>query len=606
MPLTPDPNATSTPLTVTAAEPLADRLAPWGLAALLFVVVSAVVAGWRYFPGFSADPAWYLQVALRVSRGEVLFRDVAWAYGPLPAQALATLFRWGGPDAAWASLINAALTIAGVLLAYSVTRSLLSPGLALLVTAFAALAGSSPWYSLLQTHYYVYTQAIAWGGVASLAALAAALRWQQSGQSLWLLLAGLATGLAMLSKPEFGLTALAASGAALAASRSTPGGWSRYLVACAVTIVVGFGLQAWSAGLGPVWRGYTGYDQLLGGSTKLWGTRLGDRRMLLGGYAFWLAVAALWAKRRWPRRQRLFAVISLAGIFAVLAVGMSYLFGITDTMLVNQVMRGDFSGISAEPVNLLLMVSLPWAPLLPLLLGAGWLARRRALPPVWWVVWSYAVASSLRFLLTGYANSFAVAPALAVFWVWIEDRLRMSPGRLKSGRRIALAVLGGLAVTNLLAQVLIPNFLLNGPRVWIDTALGPVRIAQTYETQFETLAAFVDQRVPAGAPIFATGWAAQWYLLTEHPNPTKFDVVFTGLGASGPDAEGIKRDLLASPPAAIIVPTSWQLDADGVSTGADDLRQKTPAWWQSLQQDYVDQTPPGLRSWRVFLRQPGS
>lgn len=602
MPLTPNLNATDIPAAVTE-KPLTNHLASWGLAALLLVVVSAVVAGWRYFPGFSGDSAWYLQVALRVSRGEVLYRDVAWAYGPLPAQALATLFRWGGPDAAWASLINAVLALAGVLLTYSITRNLLSPGLALLMTAFATLAGSSPWYSLFQTHYYVYTQAIAWGGVASLAALAAALRWQQGGQSLWLLLAGLATGLAMLSKPEFGLTALAASGAALAADRSTAGGWSRYLAACAVTMAVGFGLQVWSAGLWPVWRGYTGYDQLLGGSTKLWGTRLGDKRMLLGGYALWFAVAAFWAGRRWPRRQRLFAVMAVAGVLAVFAVGLSYLFNITDTMLVNQVMRGDVNGMSAEPVNLLFMVSLPWAPLLPLLLGAGWLARGRALPSAWWVLWSYAVASSLRFLLTGYANSFAVAPALAVFWIWLEDRLSMSPGKLKSGRRVALAVLGGLAVTNLLAQVLIPNFLLNGPRAWIDTALGPVRIAQTYEAQFRTLAAFIDQRAPAGAPIFATGWAAQWYLLTERPNPTKFDVVFTGLGASGPDAEDIERDLLASPPAAIIVPTGWQLDADGVSPDANDLRQKTPAWWQSLQQDYVDRTPTEVQRWRVYLRQ---
>ena len=70
-----------------------DRWARWGMAALVLFTVSAIVAGWRYFPGFSGDHAWYLQVALRVSQGEVLYRDVAWAYGPLPAQALAAFFR---------------------------------------------------------------------------------------------------------------------------------------------------------------------------------------------------------------------------------------------------------------------------------------------------------------------------------------------------------------------------------------------------------------------------------------------------------------------------------------------------------------------------------
>ena len=35
----------------------------------------------------------------RVSRGETLYRDVAWAYGPLPAPVLAAALRCLGPDA---------------------------------------------------------------------------------------------------------------------------------------------------------------------------------------------------------------------------------------------------------------------------------------------------------------------------------------------------------------------------------------------------------------------------------------------------------------------------------------------------------------------------
>ncbi len=77
---------------------------------------------------------------------------------------------------------------------YIAVRGLLSPGLALLVTAFAPLAGSSPWDGLFPQSFYVYTEAIAWGGVASLAALAAALRWQQTRHSDWLLLAGVGHG----------------------------------------------------------------------------------------------------------------------------------------------------------------------------------------------------------------------------------------------------------------------------------------------------------------------------------------------------------------------------------------------------------------------------
>lgn len=571
------------------------------MAGVLLYVAAAAAAGWRYFPGFSGDHAWYLQVALRVSQGDVLYRDVAWAYGPLPAQVLAALFRWGGPDAAWASLINMLLTLAGVALTYAVVRELLAPGLALLITAFATLAGANPWYSLFHVHYYVYTQAIAWGGVASLAALAAVLRWKRTNRSVWLFAAGIASGLAVLSKPEFGLAAIAACSAALVAGPSTAGDWWRYLLACTMTVVGGFGLQVLSAGFWPVWRGYSGYDQVLGEAGQLWGTRLGDRRLLLGGLAFWLAAGALWAGQRWPRRRRRFLGLALAGVMVLAAVGLTYLFGMTSASIVDLVQRRDLSGITAAPANLLFLVSLPWALLLPLMLGAGVLARGRRLPVAWWIIWTYVVAASLRFLLTGYANSFVVAPALALFWVWLENRLGGRPDKLQHGSRLALAALAGMAVMNLSAQVLIPNYLLNGPRVRIDTALGPVGIVQSHEAEYKAVIAFVNQRVPADAPIFSTGWGAHWYLLARRPNPTAFDVVFTGMGTSGPDAEAIARDLAAAPPAALIVPKIWLASADGSPADTAGSRHN-PDWWQSLKHETIDQTPPELEHWRVLLR----
>lgn len=615
MPQTPQSNVIGTPTTVVAERPLADRLASWGLAALLLYVISAIAAGWRYFPGFDKDHAWYLQVALRVSQGETLYRDVAWQYGPLPAQALAALFRWGGPDAAWASLINGALAVAGVLLTYIVVRSLLSPGSAFLVTAFATLAGPNLWGGLFHLYFYVYTQAIAWGGVASLATLAAVLRWQRTRRDTWLILAGLATGLAVLSKPEFGVAALAASGTAVIVGRGSLGAWLRYLLASALTAGIGFGLQAWSAGLWPVWRGYTGYDQLIHGSPWLWGIRLGSRSFLVGSYALWLAVGAIWASRRWPRGRWLFLALAVAAAVTVLAVGLSYLLGGVDSLLSVVSRQGNSDGITVTPANVLYLVALLWSPLPVLLLIAGGLARgdapacpenRRArVPTAWWAIWAYALVASLRPFLTGYTNPLAVAPALAVFWVVIEDRLSAKPQKLARGRRAALFVLVGLTVINLVAQLIVPNPLFNGPRVEQDTALGSVRIAQFYQPEYQVLTGFIEQHVPVDAPIFTAVWAPQWYLLTKHPNPTAFDLFLAGLGTSGPEAADIERDLLASPPAAVIVPRSWQLDEEGGTRDARETRQNLPIWWQSLLLDYVDRTPPEVQRWRVFLRQPG-
>ena len=64
-----------------------------GLVGLLTLVIVHTVWAWRYFPMLLGDQGWYLQVAARLSQGEVLYRDVAWAYGPLPVQFLAALLR---------------------------------------------------------------------------------------------------------------------------------------------------------------------------------------------------------------------------------------------------------------------------------------------------------------------------------------------------------------------------------------------------------------------------------------------------------------------------------------------------------------------------------
>lgn len=574
-----------------------DRWASWAMGGLLLAVTSAIVAGWRYFPGFSGDHSWYLQVALRVSRGEILYREVAWAYGPLPAQALAALFRWLGPDGAWASLINAGLTITGVWLTYAVTRSVLKPAGAFLVTAFAVLVGPNLWGGLLHIYNYTYTQAIAWGAVLSLAALVCALRWQQTQRQFWIGLSGLATGLAILCKPEFGVTALGSVVAAIAVGRGRVTIWGRFLLVAGVTTGLGLGWQVWTAGWEPVWRGYLGYSQLTDRVGSLWGTYIGSRSLLFGGYAFWLAIAVVWACRRWPRRRLVVASIACLLGLALLVAGLLVLTG----GLPQGLRQGTLNGAALMSRGWSYLSALPWAPVMPLLLLVGWLARRRAMAPAWWALWAYAVIANLRLFLTGYTSGLAVAPALAVFWVFVDHWFGDAPQDLRIARRLALAMFAGLTALGLVGQVVVPNDLFNGPRVWVDSAIGPLRVAQPYLERYESMAAFVDQAVPDSAPIFSGDYGAQWYLVTKHPNPTAFDVVIAGMGLSGPEASSLERALLAQPPAAVIVPELWQTEPDPVHSDALAMRRNLPAWWQRFGEDYTDATPPGVATWRVFL-----
>jgi hypothetical protein len=250
------------------------------------------------------------------------------------------------------------------------------------------------------------------------------------------------------------------------------------------------------------------------------------------------------------------------------------------------------------------VVALPWAPLLPLLLVLGWLARGRSLPAAWWVLWTFAVTSSLRLLLTGYASPFAVAPTLAIAWTAVQQRWRGQPQRLQRAQRVAVALLAGWMALGLAAQWIIPNPLFNGGRVWVSTALGPVRIPQAVVAEHEAVAAFVAAHASAGEPLFAAGYGAQWYLLTGRVNPTAFDLLIAGMGASGREAAQVQSALLLTPPAAVILPGWWPPPgtADVLPRDAREASLYLPRWWQSLENDYVDQTPQEVNGWRVLLR----
>lgn len=608
------------------------RWSPWGLLALWAILAGQAARAWRYFPMFMGDQGWYLQAALRVSQGEVLYRDVAWAYGPLPAYALAAALRWLGPDASWATASNALLAALSLLFTYAALRSLLSPGGALAITAFAALAGPYVGGDLIRWHLYVYTQAAGWGTAASLAALAAALAWARSARVGWAALAGVAVGLAFLSKPEFGVVAAGVVLAVLAAGRGARGAWLVVLVAAAATLAIGFGAQAAASGWGPLWRGYTGYDMLA--ASRFWGAGLGSRRWLASVACFWLAVVGAVVGLRW-RRWRLPAL--LAAVLALAAAA---------ALIAPVVLSVDPAMTAAERVGVVLgrllqwLVAAPWAMLTPALIAAAVVAGRRSPPPAWWGLWAFALLTNLRPLLTGYSSGLALAPGLAALWwlaratlgdanPFVVTASAVSPSvvtpsavppfvvtpsavqdgsrRLQSPLRGALVPLALVAAVNLLAQALTPDAAFSAPRRRLDTAVGSVVVWDgPGAEEMAAIQAELRQRVPAGEPIFATGWGAGWYLLAGRPNPTAFDVVLEGLGASGAEAADLQAALLAEPPAAVLLPVEqWRPPPGPPRRGRDRdaqaVRQGLAVWWETLSRDYVEATPENVTGWVLLV-----
>ena len=568
-----------------------DRLLiPVGLATLLAIAATQIAATWRGFVMFMADQGWYLQAALRMSRGETLYRDVAWAYGPLSAQALAALFRVFGPDAAFASAINAGLLLLAIPLTYAATRALISSRPALLLTAYAALIGAYVGGDLIHWHLHIYTQASVWGFGASLSELVAALRWAGVRRDAWLIPAGLAAAAAALSKPEYGLAAGGSVAAVLIAGRAGGRAWGWWLAACVLPAAAGAIWQASASGWAPLWRGYTGYDQIAAGQP--WGVSFPGRelRLLLSSYSAW-AAGWLWRRGRqvgrgaitnenrtehpftafrassersgdvFPATQSKDAAMratapasfdcvrhttpdsaqdARAGIFrsgwfgwplllSLLAVGSVAPDFIGGPRAALDLLRtGDLGQLTFDPVYVLTwLAALPWGPLVPLLLWAGWIGRRRDAPPAWWGLWAFAVLTTLRYVTTGYAFGGAIAPALAVLG-WLYTRapslrgaaalkqslasegiashtpLAMTPRAEEiashtplamtpraegiashtplamTALRLALTLLAVAAIANLAAQATGGSLYFNAPRAWVQTAVGQVAIPAIY------------------------------------------------------------------------------------------------------------------------------
>ncbi|MEA3338212.1 MAG: hypothetical protein U9R25_20175 [Chloroflexota bacterium] len=564
------------------------------LALIAFVMIQAAMA-WRHFPGFVGDHGWYLQVANRVSQGEILYRDVAWAYGPLPAQTLAAMFAFFSADAAWASLVNLLLTCLSVLLTYGVLRCLLPAGISLVFTLFALLAGPYVWGNLFHTHYYVYTQAVAWGSVASLSTLLAALQWQQTKTQSWLIVAGVLSGFAILSKPEFGLTAVAASVAVMVAARASIGAWIRFLLGAGFSAIVGFGGQANLAGWQAVWRGYSGYDQLR--QRALWGTRSGDILRSLGFYSLWAAVLALWMAKRHPRRRVVAVVAMIVAILAALVLFWPDLAGVGRRALLSGIGTGEWESVDPRPENLLLLVvATPWALLFWILLWAGWRGYSHNAPPVWWGLWAFSLLSNLRLVFTGFASGFAAAPALGVLWWLLVDANEDQDRALRLGRS-ALIGLGILLTVNLVAQLIVPNPFFNGARARLETELGAIVTAQTYAREAEIVQTKLRTDLSKSSSLFSLGWGADWYLLSGSSNQTQFDLVLAGLGTTEPESVRLQESLVDNPPQAVVVPSGWLNYNSPGNRDAQSFQEGLPVFWQTLNRDYVDQTPEGVSSW---------
>jgi 4-amino-4-deoxy-L-arabinose transferase-like glycosyltransferase len=164
-----------------------------------------LIVSWRRWASPVADSGREMDLPLRLLGGELLYRDVHYLYPPLSPYLNAQLYRWFGThlDVLQASGILCAAII--VVLCYRIARRLLPPSAAALAgVAVIVFCVFKPAGNLISP----YAFAALHGMLLALGTLLLMLRYGESRQKRELLFAGIAVGLAAITKQEFALTAL--------------------------------------------------------------------------------------------------------------------------------------------------------------------------------------------------------------------------------------------------------------------------------------------------------------------------------------------------------------------------------------------------------------
>jgi hypothetical protein len=193
------------------SAPLGRRDAPFILLAL-FSFLAGLWASWQRWGNPLIDAGREMNVPLRLLRGEMLYSQVRYIYGPLAPHVNSALYRALGVRLS--VLCGGGIAVAGVILAlvYWVGRRVLEP----CETAVAVLAVT--WICAFKpegNYILPYAYSALYGSLLTLAVLALSLRYLEKRQIIYVLLAGICAGLATLAKTEAGIVSMGTGVAAV-------------------------------------------------------------------------------------------------------------------------------------------------------------------------------------------------------------------------------------------------------------------------------------------------------------------------------------------------------------------------------------------------------
>jgi len=227
------------------------RAAAWS-GPLLLAATGIALATWTW--GAWLDPfidfGRELYVPWRIAAGRaVLFQDIAWFNGPLSPYFNALWFWLFGTGLRTLVIVN--------LVFLAITTTLFYRLLAIMADRFAATFAGAVFLLVFAFGHHVgvanynyvcpYSHELTHGLLLTLASLNALASWRMRGRRVWIVVSGLAVGLAFLTKAESALAALASSGVALALLARGQGRANRLRVAILFVVAASLPvLGAWA------------------------------------------------------------------------------------------------------------------------------------------------------------------------------------------------------------------------------------------------------------------------------------------------------------------------------------------------------------------------
>lgn len=516
---------------------------------LVLVGLTMLVWTWGTWPDVLVDFGGELYVPWRLSEGDVLYRDVAYFTGPLSPCWNALVFRILGP-----SLLALVIANLAVLAAIAFLLHRLLARIAGGPAATAALAVFLTLFAFAQLDVYgnsnyvcPYAHETTHGALLALLALTALGRWLDGRRVAWIALAGVALGLAFLTKVEVFLAIGLALGLGLGLARAALRAWGILLACALVPVVVAFLLLATALGAPDALRGTLGawayvFDERITSLLfyrRIMGTdRIGESlRLLLSWTGGWLALLGPGFALAFAMRKRPVGALWPIAAFAATAVALFLLHR-----------RGIAWLEIVRPLPLFALLAFAAALF-------AWRKRRQdpaAILRAAFAVYALALLAKMilhaQIAMYGFALAMPAAMLVVVaLLAWIPDAIERARG---SGAIFRAASLGALAIA-VLAHLSIQRGWLERKTVRVGEGKDAFLADRRGDYVNATLAGLSKGLAPGeSVAVLPEGvminYLARRRTPTRHINTMPPEVLMFG-------EDAILADLRASPPGAVVL-----------------------------------------------------